>query len=63
MKLRDLGFSDIYIGQNESLLGGVTGESDPVPAPAEVQMEVSQLRQTCDELQRQEKRQEFGASR
>lgn len=59
MKLRDLGFSDIYIGQNESLLGGVTGESDPVPAPAEVQMEVSQLRQTCDELQRQEKRQEF----
>lgn len=48
MALKDLTFSDIYLGPNGAWLSGVPGTSDPVAAPPEDDGELMELRVACD---------------
>lgn len=48
--LRDIAFSDIYLGQGSSWLAGVPGTLDPVPAPPGCEAELSELRVICNEF-------------
>lgn len=48
MILKDLTFSDIYLGANGAWLSGVPGTSDPVPPPSEVVPELTELRRECE---------------
>lgn len=45
--LKDLIFSDIYLGHEASWFAGVPGALDPVPAPPECAGELAALRKTC----------------
>lgn len=58
-KLKDLDFSDIYVGSKESFLGGVTGESDPIPTPGYVREEVLELRELCESMYEKDGKHEF----
>ncbi|MEW5890659.1 MAG: ATPase, T2SS/T4P/T4SS family [Pseudomonadota bacterium] len=57
--LNELTFSDIYLGESASLLGGVPGMLDPVPAPPECREELAQLRKACGEFVQRHGKQEF----
>lgn len=49
MALKELVFTDIYVGANGAWLSGVPGTSDPVAAPATDAEEVRELRARCEE--------------
>lgn len=49
MDLKDLPFSDIYLGEQASWLAGVPGKLDPEPTPESVADDVQELRQLCEE--------------
>lgn len=57
--LKNLTFSDIYVGQKASFLGGVAEASDPIPAPPEVQGEIDEIRNLCVETHLRDKKNEF----
>lgn len=48
MALKDITFSDIYLGSEGAWLSGVPGTSDPVAAPACDKSELLNLRVACD---------------
>lgn len=48
MALKDITFSDIYLGSEGAWLSGVPGTSDPVAAPAGDKSELLNLRVACD---------------
>lgn len=50
MKLINVDFSDIYLGNGTSWLAGVPQKLDPVPAPLECAEELADLRLKCDEI-------------
>lgn len=58
-KLKELQFSDIYLGATASWLAGVPGKLDPVPAPAECNEELADLRRLCDDECRRHNRREI----
>jgi twitching motility protein PilT len=49
MALKDLSFSDIYLGANGAWISGMPGTSDPVAAPIGDLTEVLALRGACDQ--------------
>ena len=49
MALKDLTFSDIYLGTNGAWISGVPGTSDPVATPPDDLSEVLELRGACDQ--------------
>lgn len=49
MALKDLTFTDIYLGVDQAWISGVPGTSDPVAAPLEDLPEVLGLRGVCDQ--------------
>ncbi|MFC6281233.1 ATPase, T2SS/T4P/T4SS family [Polaromonas aquatica] len=49
MALKDLIFSDLYLGVSDAWISGVPGTSDPVATPPEDVPEVMKLREACDE--------------
>ena len=57
--LRDIAFSDIYLGQGASWLAGVPGTLDPVPAPLGCEVELSELRVMCNEFAEKSAKSEF----
>lgn len=59
MKLKDIVFSDIYLGEGASWLAGVPHKLDPVPAPEECLGELGQLREQCIQLSENTQREEF----
>jgi Tfp pilus assembly pilus retraction ATPase PilT len=48
MALKDLTFSDLYLGMTGAWISGVPGTSDPVAAPPDDLSEVLELRAACD---------------
>lgn len=48
MRVKELDFSDIYIGENDSWLTGVPGEGDPLPAPLAVRDDIIEIRRCCE---------------
>lgn len=48
MSLKDLTFSDLYLGTNGAWVSGVPGTSDPVAPPEDDMPEVIKLRAECD---------------
>jgi twitching motility protein PilT len=57
--LQTIPFSDIYLGQGASWLAGVPGSLDPVPAPSDCDVELSELRSKCDQISSETKKSEF----
>lgn len=57
--LCDLVFSDIYLGDAASWLAGVPGTLDPVPAPANCENELLELRKKCTDFAATSKKSEF----
>ncbi len=57
--LKDLKFSDLYLGQENCWLSGVPRTCDPTPAPPECAEELHELRQICEETSGKTARQEF----
>lgn len=57
--LKDIKFTDIYVGQTAALLSGVPGTLDPTPAPPEHAEEIKELRQKCQDLLEKHKREDF----
>lgn len=53
MALKDLVFTDIYVGATGAWLSGVPGTSDPVAASAQDEVEVTELRAACAEYREQ----------
>ena len=49
MALKDLIFSDIYLGTRGAWISGVPGTSDPIATPTNDQTEVVELRAACDQ--------------
>lgn len=62
MALKELQFTDIYLGEKDSFLAGVPGTLDPVPAPDAVSLELMALRQACKTKRDESKQGEFGVS-
>ncbi|MDK9702579.1 MAG: ATPase, T2SS/T4P/T4SS family [Sulfuritalea sp.] len=57
--LRDVVFSDIYLGQGASWLAGVPGKLDPVPTPPECASELAEIRAKCDAFVAENHKEEF----
>lgn len=57
--LKDIRPKDIYIGKNKSWISGISGDSDPIAAPAEYREEIDELRQLCDQTRIGSSREEF----
>ncbi len=57
--LRELEFSDIYLGREASWLAGVPGKLDPVRSPSECQPELAELRTQCERYAEGSKKEEF----
>jgi twitching motility protein PilT len=57
--LKDLTFSDLYIGQQASWLAGVPKEGDPIPVPDETLGDVQALRDVCTKAMNDSSREEF----
>lgn len=57
--LKDIIFSDIYLGQGASWLAGVPGSLDPIPAPTDCENELSELRVLCNDFAEKSSRNEF----
>ena len=53
MSLKQLKFSDIYLGADSTLISGVPNTLDPVPVPEEAKEDASLLRAACLEFQLQ----------
>lgn len=53
MTLKDLAFSDIYLGASGAWFSGVPGTSDPIATPPEHLAEVANLRVACDLYRRE----------
>lgn len=53
MALKDVVFTDIYVGASGAWLSGVPGTSDPVAASAHDEAEVTELRVACAEYREQ----------
>lgn len=49
LMLNDHNFSDVYIGQTASLLSGVPGTLDPIPAPDDCASDLKKLRKLCEQ--------------
>lgn len=47
MSLRELNFSDLYLGRDSSWVSGIPGTSDPVPVPEKSVQEAKDLRDAC----------------
>lgn len=58
-QLRDLEFSDVYLGREASWLAGVPMKLDPVPAPPGCAAELAELRERCDRYAEDTKKEEF----
>jgi Tfp pilus assembly pilus retraction ATPase PilT len=58
-QLSELEFSNIYLGQEATWLGGVPSKGDPVPAPQECKEELGQLRKSCEAETNSSGREEF----
>lgn len=58
--LDEITFSDLYLGRQGCWLAGVPGTSDPAPAPASAQEELSLLRSKCEEIHERDGADEFG---
>lgn len=60
MALKDVVFTDIYVGASGAWLSGVPGTSDPVAASAQDEEEVKELRAACaDYRERHTEREDF----
>lgn len=59
MRVKELKFSDIYIGESDSWLTGVPGEGDPRPAPLAARDDIVELRRICEEESDSTEREEF----
>jgi len=59
MQLKELVFSDIYVGQSDSWLSGVPLKGDPVPTPLEAAEDLLSLRDACEALHKKKNRSEF----
>lgn len=57
--LNEVVFSDVYLGESASLLAGVPGKLDPVPAPPECADELRALRSACDDFVSKHSKGEF----
>lgn len=57
--LKDLVFSDIYLGQAASWLAGVPGSLDPIPAPYDCEAELLELRVMCHNFAKESAKTEF----
>lgn len=57
--LKDIELKDIYLGREDSWLSGVSGTSDPIPAPEHCLEELRELRQKCDKFSASTSRDEF----
>lgn len=57
--LIDHKFSDIYLGENASWIGGVPGKMDSAPTPDDCAEEVAFLRKQCQELMDNHDKREF----
>lgn len=57
--LQNLQVKDIYLGKDNAWLSGLPGTKDPVPAPADCEEELLQLRAMCEEIHQSSRREEF----
>ncbi|MFB0936060.1 MAG: ATPase, T2SS/T4P/T4SS family [Propionivibrio sp.] len=62
MPLKDIKFSDLYLGQEHSWLSGVPNTNDPIPAPPDCNDELAALRKLCQETAKTTSRDEFSVS-
>ena len=53
MALKEVPFTDIYVGASGAWLSGVPGTSDPVAADPQDEEEVAELRATCEQYREQ----------
>lgn len=58
--LRDLKFSDLYIGRETAMVSGAANDRDPVPVPSEHADEIASLRARCEADLSANGRQDFG---
>ena len=59
MLLRELDFSDLYLGDMNCWLSGVPKTFDPIPAPPECSGELAELRDICLTAYKETKKEEF----
>lgn len=59
MLIKDIDFSDIYLGESASWLTGVPGLGDPIPTPPEVRDDIVNLRRKCVEMYEVTQKEEF----
>jgi twitching motility protein PilT len=59
VNLKELAFSDLYIGQQASWLAGVPNQGDPIPIPESALDDVQVLRDACGKAMEESKREEF----
>jgi twitching motility protein PilT len=57
--LKDIDFKDIYLGEKHARLAGVPGTSDPIPAPLDCEVELSEIRSMCQQKMKETLREEF----
>lgn len=57
--LKDINPKDIYLGKSEAWMSGITGDSDPIPAPDHCIQELDELRALCMTTSRESSREEF----
>ncbi len=62
MPLKDIKFSDLYLGQQHSWLSGVPNTNDPIPAPPDCADELTALRTLCQDIAKSSSRDEFSVS-
>lgn len=58
--LRDLKFSDLYIGRETAMVSGADNDRDPIPVPSEYGEEIEALRKHCITEVETHSRQDFG---
>lgn len=59
MRLQDVKFSDLYLGDTKTWLSGVPKTMDPIPAPVECEAELAGLREICKAEIRRSGKEEF----
>lgn len=57
--LKDIDLKDIYLGKEYSLLTGVPGTNDPIPAPEHTFDELADIRMICDKAKESTSKEEF----
>lgn len=58
-RLKDMRFTDVYIGASDTWLKGVPGSIDPQPAPSAYRDEVREMRTLCEQALAADKRDEY----